>query len=228
VLIVNSPNNPTGRVLRRGELEVIAAFAQEHDLLVLSDEIYEHLVYDEHTHTSLAALPGLAPRTLTVNGFSKSWAMTGWRLGYVAGPAELLKPVKLLHAHMVTCAASFTQSGGLAALKGPREPLHAMVAAWSRRRSLLTRGLNALTGLSCALPEGAFYAFVDVRGSGLDGVTFASRLLDTVKVAVTPGEAFGAAGAGHVRLSYATSDAELLRALLRIETFMRSTPGVTT
>ncbi len=220
LLIINSPCNPTGRVLRAEELEAVAAFARERDVIVLSDEIYEHLVYDSHQHRSLASLPGLAERTLTVNGFSKAWAMTGWRLGYLAGPAALLAGPKLLHGHMVTCAASFAQAGALAALEGSLEPVRTMVARWDQRRRTLVEGLNTIPGLRCALPEGAFYAWVDIRGSGLDSITFARQLIEQARVAVTPGEAFGEAGAGHVRLSYATSDSALEFAVTRLGAFM--------
>ncbi len=222
VLVVNSPNNPTGRVLRGDELDALAAFACAHDLTVIADEVYEHLVYPPHRHVSLASLPGMAGRTLTVNGFSKAWAMTGWRLGYVAGPRELVKPIKVLHGHMVSCASSFGQRGALAALTGPVAPRQVMVDAWERRGRWVCERLSASGALRCAPPEGAFYAFVDVRGTGLsDAVTFSRRLLDEAWVAVTPGDAFGASGRGHVRLSFAKSDADLERGVERLEAFVR-------
>ncbi len=225
VIIVNSPCNPTGRVLTNRELSVIAEVALAHDLLVVSDEIYEHLTYDNHRHVSIASFPHMKKRTLVVNGFSKAWAMTGWRLGYIAGPVELLKPVRLLHGHMVTCAASFAQAGGIAALRGPLTSVHEMVSAWSRRRVRLVEAVNRMPGLQCQLPEGAFYAFVDVRKTGLDSTSFAKRLLETVHLAVTPGNAFGNAGEGYVRLSYAQSDAEIERAIARLSRFV-ATPSL--
>lgn len=216
LMIVNSPNNPTGRVLTREEAEAIVAVAQEHDIVVISDEIYEKIIYDGHEHLSLAAFPGMAERTLTVNGFSKAYAMTGWRLGYVAGPAPLIRQIMKVHSHSATCATSFAQWGGVAALEGPQDVIDAMVAAWDRRRRFVTERLNAIPGFRCPLPEGAFYAFPDVSGTGLSGQEVAQRLIEEAYVGVTPGDAFGASGSGCIRLSFATADELLERALDRI------------
>jgi len=216
LMIVNSPNNPTGRVLTREEAEAIVAVAQEHDILVISDEIYEKIIYDGHEHLSLAAFPGMAERTLTVNGFSKAYAMTGWRLGYVAGPAPLIRQIMKVHSHSATCATSFAQWGGVAALEGPQDVIDAMVAAWDRRRRFVTERLNAIPGFRCPLPEGAFYAFPDVSGTGLSGQEVAQKLIEEAYVGVTPGDAFGASGSGCIRLSFATADELLGRALDRI------------
>jgi aspartate aminotransferase len=158
----------------------------------------------------------MAERTLTFNGFSKAYAMTGWRLGYVAGPVALIDRVRAVHGHMVTCATSFSQPAGVAALNGPQGPIGEMVEAWDRRRKLVCRRLSAVGGLKCPLPEGAFYAFVDIRSTGLGSVEAAERLLSEQFVAVTPGVAFGEAGEGHLRLSYATGDALLERAVERM------------
>lgn len=220
LLIVNSPSNPLGRVLDPLELTAVADVATRHDLLVLSDEIYEKVVYDGLPHVSVASLPGMAERTLVFNGFSKAYAMTGWRLGYVAGPVELVGALRKVHGHLATCAASFTQVAALAALRGPQEPVQAMVAAWDRRRRRVCGALAALPGVRCGLPEGAFYAFVDLRQLGLSSAELSSRLLDEEGLAVTPGAAFGAAGEGHIRLSFATGDGELERALERIARFV--------
>lgn len=216
LMIVNSPNNPTGRVLTREEAEAIVAVAQEHDIVVISDEIYEKLIYDGREHLSLAAFPGMAERTLTVNGFSKAYAMTGWRLGYVAGPAPLIRQIMKVHSHSATCATSFAQWGGVAALEGPQDVIDAMVAAWDRRRRFVTERLNAIPGFRCPLPEGAFYAFPDVSGTGLSGQDVAQKLIEEAYVGVTPGDAFGASGFGCIRLSFATADELLERALDRI------------
>jgi aspartate aminotransferase len=216
LMIVNSPNNPTGRVLTREEAEAIVAVAQEHDILVISDEIYEKIIYDGREHLSLAAFPGMAERTLTVNGFSKAYAMTGWRLGYVAGPAPLIRQIMKVHSHSATCATSFAQWGGVAALEGPQDVIDAMVAAWDRRRRFVTERLNAIPGFRCPLPEGAFYAFPDVSGTGLSGQEVAQKLIEEAYVGVTPGDAFGASGSGCIRLSFATADELLERALDRI------------
>jgi len=216
LMIVNSPNNPTGRVLTREEAEAIVAVAQEHDIVVISDEIYEKLIYDGREHLSLAAFPGMAERTLTVNGFSKAYAMTGWRLGYVAGPAPLIRQIMKVHSHSATCATSFAQWGGVAALEGPQDVIDAMVAAWDRRRRFVTERLNAIPGFRCPLPEGAFYAFPDVSGTGLSGQDVAQKLIEEAYVGVTPGDAFGASGSGCIRLSFATADELLEWALDRI------------
>ena len=216
ILLVNSPNNPTGRVLDQTELATIAAFAREHDLLVFSDEMYEKILYDGHTHTSVATLPGMAERTLIFNGLSKAYAMTGWRLGYAAGPKPYMEQIEKVHSHSVTCATSFVQKAGIAALTGPQDFIDEMVVAWDRRRRSLAEGLNAIEGIHCPLVEGAFYAFADIRGTGMSSVATADRFLQEAHVAVTPGIAFGAAGEGHVRLSFATSDDLLEGAVERI------------
>ena len=211
ILLINSPNNPTGRVLDAAELAAIAAFAQERDLLVFSDEMYEKILYDGQKHTSIATLPGMAQRTLVFNGLSKAYAMTGWRLGYVAGPRAFLQQIEKVHSHSVTCATSFVQKAGVVALKGPQEFIGQMVSAWDRRRRSLAERLSAVNGITCPLVEGAFYAFADIRGTGMTSTEAAEFLLQEAHVAVTPGVAFGEAGEGHVRLSFATSD-ELLDA----------------
>ncbi len=222
VLIFNSPNNPTGRVATRAELEAVATVAQEHDLIVISDEIYEKLIYDGHTHTSIASLPGMQERTIIVNGFSKPYAMTGWRLGYVAAPRDLVKQIATIHSHTATCATSFAQVGGVAAYDGSQECITTMNVAYDRRRRLVAEGLSALPGITCPLPEGAFYAFADIRGTGLSSTEFATQLLESQYVAVTPGDAFGPAGAGYVRLSVANSDTMLAKAVERIGMFVRN------
>jgi aspartate aminotransferase len=222
VLIFNSPNNPTGRVATRAELEAVATVAREHDLIVISDEIYEKLIYDGHTHTSIASLPGMQERTIIVNGFSKPYAMTGWRLGYVAAPRDLVKQIATIHSHTATCATSFAQVGGVAAYDGSQECITTMNVAYDRRRRLVADGLSALPGITCPLPEGAFYAFADIRGTGLSSTEFATQLLESQYVAVTPGDAFGPAGAGYVRLSVANSDAMLAKAVERIGMFVRN------
>lgn len=221
VLIFNSPNNPTGRVARPEELQAVTNVAQAHDLIVISDEIYEKLMYDGRTHTSIASLPGMRARTIIVNGFSKPYAMTGWRLGYVAAPRDLVKQIATVHSHTATCATSFAQVGGTAAYDGPQECITTMNVAYDRRRRLVSEGLSAIPGITCPLPEGAFYAFADIRGTGLSATDFATRLLETHYVAVTPGEAFGPAGAGYVRLSVANSDEMLHKSVERIGAFVR-------
>jgi aspartate aminotransferase len=216
ILLINSPNNPTGRVFDDAELAAIAAFAQERDLLVFSDEMYEKILYDGQKHTSIATLPGMAERTLVFNGLSKAYAMTGWRLGYVAGPGSFLQQIEKVHSHSVTCATSFVQRAGVVALNGPQEFISQMVSAWDRRRRNLAERLSAINGISCPLVEGAFYAFADIRGTGMSSTQAAELFLQEAHVAMTPGVAFGAAGEGHVRLSFATSDELLAAAADRI------------
>jgi aspartate aminotransferase len=217
ILLINSPNNPTGRVLDDAELAAAAAFAEERDLLIFSDEMYEKILYDGQRHTSIATLPGMNERTLVFNGLSKAYAMTGWRLGYVAGPRPYLEQIEKVHSHSVTCATSFVQKAGVVALTGPQEFIGEMVSAWDRRRRNLAERLDAVNGMRCPLVEGAFYAFADIRGTGMTSPQAADLFLREAHVAVTPGVAFGAAGKGHVRLSFATSDDLLEAAADRIE-----------
>jgi aspartate aminotransferase len=209
VLFMNSPCNPTGRVLTREEHDAIAGFAIEHDLIVFTDEMYEKIIYDGRAHYSLATWPGLRERTITFNGFSKAYAMTGWRLGYMAGPKVFINEIAKVQSHSITHATSFAMAGAVAALDGPQESIGEMVRAWDRRRALLTEGLNGIKGIKFPSAEGAFYAFADIRGTGLSSIEFCDCALTEAEIAVVPGNAFGEAGEGFVRMSFATSD-ELL------------------
>jgi aspartate aminotransferase len=215
-ILVNSPNNPTGRVLDQAEFAAICDFARDHDLLVYTDEMYEKILYDGRTHHSIGAMPGMWERTLTFNGLSKAYAMTGWRVGYVAGPKTFIDEIAKVHSHSVTQATSFAQAGGVAALTGPQAFIGEMVSAWDRRRRAVAAGLSAVRGIHCAEAEGAFYAFPDIRETGMDSLAFADLILREAHVALVPGIAFGDAGEGHVRLSFATSDELLDRAVDRI------------
>ncbi|MFI9778760.1 pyridoxal phosphate-dependent aminotransferase [Streptomyces sp. NPDC051956] len=211
-LLVNSPNNPTGHCLTHDEARAISRFAAEHDILLISDEIYEKIVYDGREHLSLGALACCADRTITVNGFSKGYAMTGWRLGYAAGPTDLMAQMLKVQQHTVGCTGSFVQRGGIAALTGAQEPVREMVEQYARRRALVVRELDSLPGVVCSAPDGAFYAFADIRGTGFaDAASFAQWVLERTGVALMPGSAFGPGGEGFVRLSFATSP-EVLRA----------------
>ncbi|CAN5727520.1 pyridoxal phosphate-dependent aminotransferase [soil metagenome] len=216
IIMLNSPNNPTGRVMTREETEILASFAVEHDLMVWTDEMYEKIVYDRRQHISIATFEGLVERTLTFNGLSKAYAMTGWRLGYVAGPKEWISQMSKVNSHATTCATSFAQAGGVAALSGPQESIDEMARAWDRRRHLITEGINGVRGLRSSLVEGAFYSFVDAREVDTDSVRLADRILNEVHVGVVPGIAFGASGEGHFRLSFATSDDALERTIERL------------
>jgi aspartate aminotransferase len=187
---------------------------------VLSDEIYEAIIYDGAQHISIASLPGMLKRTMILNGLSKSHAMTGWRLGYVAGPEPLIREMLKIHQHSSTCAASFVQKAAVAALEGSSEYTRHMVHRYKSRRDELATRLNAISGVQCDLPQGAFYAFPNIAGTGLSSIEFTDRLLAAEAVAVTPGNAFGAGGEGHVRLSFANSDDILHDGARRIEHFV--------
>jgi len=214
LILVNSPGNPTGAVFNQKVQEEIRDLACDHDLFVISDEIYEKIIYG-HDHISIGSLPGMENRTITTNGFSKAYAMTGWRLGYLTGPKETLKWITRLLSHSVSQATTFVQRAGVAALRGPQDEVASMVAEFRVRRDLLVSGLRDL-GISCNTPGGAFYVFPDV--SQFDGGdAFADRLLKDALIAATPGSAFGPGGVNYVRLSYATSQARIKLALERIE-----------
>jgi aspartate aminotransferase len=217
MLMVCTPSNPTGRVLTMAESEAIARVAERHDLIVLSDEIYEKIIYDGRRHISLGTLPGMERRTLTVNGFSKTYAMTGWRLGYLAGDRDLMGGLLKVQQHTVTCATSFAQVAAIEALKATNDDVQRMVETYAERRDRIFRGLNQLPGITCVAPEGAFYAFPSVKGTGTpSSVLFARRLLEEAHVAVTPGSAFGASGEFHLRLSFANATGMIDKALERM------------
>jgi aspartate aminotransferase len=216
VLVLNSPNNPTGGVLSRHALREIAAIAREHDLWVLADEIYGELVY-EGEHHSIAVEEGMAERTILLDGFSKTFAMTGWRLGYGVFPRALVEPVTKLVTNSVSCTATFVQRAGAAALSSRPPEVDQMIAEFRRRRDAVVKGLNAVPGITCQEPQGAFYVFPNVRGLGLrSSAEVADRLLNEAGVATLAGTCFGAAGEGYLRLSYANSLANLEKAVSRI------------
>ena len=212
MIVINSPANPTGGVLTRGDLERIAAVAREHDLVVLSDEIYSRIVY-EGEHVSIASLPGMAERTIVLDGFSKTYAMTGWRLGYAIVPESLAFAFGRLIINSISSATTFAQVGAVEALDGPQDAVDAMVAEFRARRDLVVDGLNSLPGVRCLRPTGAFYAFPDISGTGHTGDELAHRLLHEAGVSVLSGTAFGDVGTHHVRLSYATSQDQIRRAI---------------
>ena len=215
LIIVNSPQNPTGGVLDRGQLERVAAASVEHGIPILTDEIYREFLYDGE-FVSLFGLSGVREHAVLLDGFSKTYAMTGWRLGYGVMPVALAEHVTRLMVNSASCTASFVQLAGLAALEGDRTPVAQMVTEFRRRRELIVEGLNRLPGVSCILPRGAFYAFPNVRGTGRSSAEVAERLLNEAGVAVLPGTAFGAHGEGYLRLSYANSEKNLRTALERM------------
>ncbi|MBE0516432.1 MAG: aminotransferase class I/II-fold pyridoxal phosphate-dependent enzyme [Methanophagales archaeon] len=216
-IILSYPNNPTGATLGRKELEEIADVVNEHDLLVISDEVYGRLTY-EGTHTCFASLNGMKERTILLNGFSKAYAMTGWRLGYAAGNKELLEAMMKIHQYVMMCAPITAQMAAIEALKCDGE-VERMVSEYNRRRRVMVDELNNL-GLECFEPKGAFYAFPSIHLTGLTSAEFAKRLLFEEKVVVIPGSVFGACGEGFVRCAYAVSQYELKEALKRIERFL--------
>jgi aspartate aminotransferase len=216
LIILNSPSNPTGGVLPMPALERIADAARRHDIWILSDEIYTRLVFDGVTVPTIASLPGMAERTVICDGFSKTYAMTGWRLGFGIMPEALAERVTLLLTHSIGCTATFTQYAGLEALTGPQDQVEAVVAKYQRRRDVLVDGLNAIPGLQCRRPQGAFYAFPNVSAFGRTSDWLADYLLEEAGVAVLPGTAFGEAGEGYLRLCFANSMQNIHSALERI------------
>jgi aspartate/methionine/tyrosine aminotransferase len=220
LLIINSPANPTGGVLTRSDLERIAQLAAEHDLWVMTDEIYARILYDGAEHISIASLPDMAERTIVLDGFSKTFAMTGWRLGYAVVPDSLKEVFGELVINTISCAPTFAQVGAVQALVGPQDDVNAMVVEFKARRDLVVEGLNEINGIRCATPLGAFYAFPDISGTGLSGADFAERLLTEADVCVLPGTAFGGVGTEHIRISYANSRENLTEALARMGRFV--------
>jgi aminotransferase len=225
MIIINSPHNPTGAVLKKETLESIAQIATAHDLLVLSDEIYEKLIYDGTQHHSIASLPGMAERTVTVNGFSKAYSMTGWRLGYVAARKKLIDSLIRAHQYVGTSANSFAQKGAVAAYRGPQECVQEMVSEFDRRRRFLVEALEQIEGVSCVRPRGAFYAFPSVKELGVPDEKLAYYLLREAQVALVPGSAFGEYGQGYLRLAYSNSYENIQAAVERIDRALRKLPA---
>jgi len=218
MLVVNSPNNPVGSVMSKSDLEAVAELAKREKFLVLSDEIYEKIIFDGETHLSIASFPGMDEFSVTVNGFSKSMAMTGWRLGYLVAPSSIAKCVTAIHGHLVTGACSFAQRAAALALRDERtdETVKGMVEEYQVRRDMVVGELAKVDGISCFSPKGTFYAFPNIASIGLKSQELAMKLLDRSKVAVVPGDAFGKCGEGFIRLSFATSRDRLKIALERI------------
>lgn len=215
-ILLNSPANPTGAVYPRDLLHAIAELAGRHDLLLISDEAYEALVYGDTRHVSPGSFPGLAQRTVSIYSFSKEYAMTGWRVGYLTGPASMLKVMSTVQEQVASCVNAAAQRAALAALTGPQECVEAMRQAYERRRDFVVERLNRMPGVRCPRPDGAFYVFPDVRAVTADTLALAERLLHDHKVVVSPGEAFGPRSAGFLRLSYASSEAHLEEGLERL------------
>jgi aspartate aminotransferase len=223
MLIINTPQNPTGGILTAEDVKVVCDLVQEHDLILVSDEIYSQLVYG-FTHVSPLSQPGMRERTVLMDGLSKSYAMTGWRLAYAVAPRELAQKLETLMINSSSCAAAFTQMAAIEALatEESEHAVHRMVKVFEHRRNLVVDGLNAIPGVRCARPQGAFYAFPNVTGTGMDEHELADRLLTEAGVAVLPGTAFGAAGKGFIRLAYTQSEDELKKGLDRISGFLEA------
>jgi aspartate/methionine/tyrosine aminotransferase len=222
LIVLNSPGNPTGGVIPVSDLTAVAAIARESNCWVLSDEIYARIVYEGQVQ-SIASIDGMAERTVTVDGFSKTYCMTGWRLGFGIMPEALAKRVSLLLTHSVGCTAQFTQVAGIEALQGSQEQVAIMVERYRERRDLIVRGLRELPGVTCLLPQGAFYAFPNITATGMSSEEVADRLLQEAGVALLPGTAFGEHGEGFLRISYANSLENLQEALCRMKDFFERT-----
>mgnify|MGYP001129999053 CR=1 FL=1 len=216
MLVMPFPNNPTGSIMTKEDLEPIAEVVKRHDLYVLSDEIYSELTYKTE-HVSISSLPGMKERTLVINGFSKGFAMTGWRLGYLCAPVGIIQACVRVHQYTVTCASSFVQEAAITALTDCADDVEAMRKEYQRRKDYVVKALNEIDGISCNNPHGAFYIFVNIKSLGMTSMEVAEYLLDNAKIALVPGSAFGSEGEGYLRISYACSYEDLQEACARIK-----------
>jgi aspartate/methionine/tyrosine aminotransferase len=217
MILVNSPNNPTGAVYSRSCLLDLAKLAKERGLLILTDEVYEKIIFNGNKHFSIASTPEFMDFTITVHSFSKTYAMTGWRLGYVIANEDITNGIRKIHGYMASCAPASAQKAALEALSGSQDCIDDMVAEYQRRRDLIVKGLNEIDGFQCKAPKGTFYAFPSVSKLGLPSAKIADELLEQAKLAGIPGSAFGEAGEGYLRLSFATSQRNILEGLARIK-----------
>ena len=216
-IVIINPSNPIGSMFTLETLEKLADFAKKKDILVISDEIYEKIIYGNKKHISIASLDGMKERTITINGFSKTYSMTGFRLAYVAAPEEFIRVLNIIHQHNTSCATSFVQHGGITALKEGGDASEEMVKEYKRRRDYIVEKVNSTEGLSLNAPDGAFYAFINIKGLGVSPEEFCNYLLDEECVAIVPGTVFGSAGEGFVRFSYASSYEDIVEGLNRME-----------
>lgn len=224
-ILINSPNNPTGSITGRAVLEEIAQLAEEYDLYVISDEVYQDYCYTGEPFVSFGSLPGMAKRTVLVESLSKTYAMTGWRIGYLAGPAPLVAQMIKLQEGVISSVNASAQYAAIEALSGPQDSVSEMIAVFKKRRDLLVAGVRSIPGLRCTPPGGAFYLFVNISASGLSSEEFALRLLSEVGVAVVPGSAFGPGGEGYIRISYVVSEADITEGIRRMAVFMQRLTG---
>ena len=216
-IVIINPSNPIGSMFTLATLEKLADFAKKKDILVISDEIYEKIIYGNKKHISIASLDGMKERTITINGFSKTYSMTGFRLAYVAAPEEFIRVLNIIHQHNTSCATSFVQHGGITALKEGGDASEEMVKEYKRRRDYIVEKVNSIEGLSLNAPDGAFYAFINIKGLGVSSEEFCNYLLDEECVAIVPGTVFGSAGEGFVRFSYASSYEDIVEGINRME-----------
>ncbi|MBP1750817.1 MAG: Aspartate/tyrosine/aromatic aminotransferase, partial [Deltaproteobacteria bacterium] len=216
-ILINSPQNPTGTVHTKADLEIIAAVAKKHDLVVITDEIYERVTWDGRQHICMATLPGMRERTITCMGLTKTFSMGGWRIGFIFAPANTMDSLEKLQEHLLTCTNSFVQAGAVKAFEETaRREVTELWKEWEARCELMTQGLNKMPGLKCAKPEGGFYAWVDITGTGYTSEEFTDKLLNDEQVAVIPGSAFGPSGEGYIRINCVRNRDELQEGLLRI------------
>jgi aspartate/methionine/tyrosine aminotransferase len=225
MIVINSPNNPTGAVYSLEALAELAELAREMDLFVLSDEIYEKMVYEGTRHVSIGGFPGMRERTITVNGFSKIYSMTGWRLGYAAADQELVKAMIRIHQYTTVCATSFAQWGAIEALEGPQDEAEMMAREFDRRRKLVYEALQEMPGIEVVEPKGAFYIFPNIKALGKPAEELSWYLLDEAKIAVVPGTVLGDYGTDYIRISYANSYENLEKAMTRMEAALKKLAG---
>ncbi|MBS7606820.1 MAG: pyridoxal phosphate-dependent aminotransferase [Candidatus Bathyarchaeia archaeon] len=220
MILINSPNNPTGGVLSVDELKIIADLSEEHDLLVLSDEVYDEIIYDGFQTRSMLSFDDVRDKVILINGFSKTYAMTGWRLGYAVANETIIDAMNRIQQATTTCPSSFIQKAGIAALKGPQECVRKMVEEFDRRRRYIVEALNGIPGVRCTMPKGAFYVFPRLPDMGMLSFDVCMKLLEEEGVSTTPGSAFGESGEGHIRISYATSLEIIVEAVEKIKDFI--------
>lgn len=223
--LLNSPSNPTGGIATRAELEKLAEIAVKHDLFVITDEVYDRIVFGNEKPVSIASLPGMKERTILINSFSKTFAMTGWRVGYAAGPSDVISNMVKLQENVAACVNTAAQYGALAALTEPQDAVDNMIHAYSVRRDIIVDGLSKIQGLTCFAPKGTFYVFVDIGESGMSATRFALDLLEKEKVLVVPGDAFGAESDHYIRLSFATDESAIREGVNRIRRYMSGIMG---
>lgn len=221
-ILLNSPNNPTGAVISYEDMEMICNFAKKHDLFVVSDEVYYNIIFDDNRFWSPVIFEDMRDRTIVVQSFSKTYAMTGWRLGYILGPADIIEAIGKINENSISCVNTAVQWAGIEALEGESTQAYmdTMVAEFQKRRDIVYQMINEIPGLSCVKPKGAFYAFVNIRGTGLKSEEFANKLLEKYHVGMTPGPGFGQTGEGYVRLSYATSTENIIEGIKRTQAFV--------